>query len=364
MPKLTLFMIVVMVAVFWWFARGGSFRLYASMFFGLYDLTGIVWLSIILVSVVQNIVFLPLQIIGARMWPKVREFESELEKSKTDDQYFLFQKKIHTGDSPVIFYVLNFVLLAIAFISAGRVFLLDFYNEHIHLKYLYDWIPYPQYPLKGTIFYFPWFKINSTMAMDWNFIFRIWLYVIAFMVFWRLVWLLAKFFLKKNLTILKIRIRYNQLLVAIGGVMGTVLIVSTFVLRHIPTSVSYVTLVADLAKQNTAFNIITAVATFFAAIHSGHKHNKEGAEEAKKEGIPKEIIDRVYREAMKVTYRNGLLLAGFAYAVTHQMPCSHDLSVLAFEAIYVMSPLWMGLLTKRSNPSPASAGTPLEEREI
>ena len=105
-------------------------------------------------------------------------------------------------------------------------------------------------------------------------------------------------FLKKNQTLLKFRIRYNRLLVAIGGVMGTMLIVSTFILRHIPTSISYVTLVADLAKQNTMFNIVTAVATFFAAIHSGHKHNEEGAKDAEKEGIPKEIIDRVYREAM------------------------------------------------------------------
>lgn len=129
--------------------------------------------------------------------------------------------------------------------------------------------------------------------------------------------------------------------------VGTLLIVSTYFLRNIPTSISYVTLVADLTKQNTAFNIVTAIATFFAAVHSGHKHNQEGAEDAKKEGVPQNVIDDVYREAMKVTYRNGLLIAVFAYWITHQMPCSHDLSVLAFEAIYVISPWYMGYLTKK-----------------
>lgn len=362
MPKLTLFLVVAMAIIFWWFLRGGSFRLYASLYFSLYHVTHSVWLSIILVSVVQNVVFLPLQIIGARMWPKVREFEKALEDSKEDDQYFLFKKKVTTGDSPVIFYVFNFVLLAIAFISAGRVFLLDFYHEYIDRKYLYDWVPYPEYPLKGTVFKFPWFSVNDTVSLEWSTIGHIWLYVIGFMVALRLIWMMTKFFLKKNKTILVFRIRYNRLLVAIGGVVGTLLIASTYLLRNIPVSVSYTTLVADLAVQNTAFNVITAIATFFAAVHSGHKHNKEGAEDAKKEGIPQKIIDEVYRGAMKITYRNALMIAVFAYWITHQMPCSHDLSVLAFEAIYVISPLYMGYLTKKPVQPDTVVSTPVNNQ--
>jgi hypothetical protein len=143
------------------------------------------------------------------------------------------------------------------------------------------------------------------------------------------------------------------LLLALSGVAGTVLILSTIFLRNIPVGFEYVNLSADLAEQNTAFNIITAIATFFAAIYSGYKHNNEGRVDALAEGIPKNVVDKLFFGAMKVTMRNAVLLAVFAYAVTHQMPCSHDLSVLAFEFIYVVSPLYMGYLTpKKKNPSP------------
>lgn len=354
LPKLTVFLVAVLIVVGVWFFKGQSFRLYASMFFWLYDVTKLVWLSIILVSVVQNIFFLPLQIIGTRVWPKVKEFESELERTNTDDQYFVFHKKVRTGDSSIIFYILNFVLLAIAFFSAGRVFLLDFYNEHSKIDpwFLYKVVPYPEYPLQGTIFSFPFFKVTKTVAMEWDKIIGIWLWIVAIMVVLRLVWWIVRIVLKNNSTILRFRIGYNRLLLMMSGIAGTVMVLSTILLRHIPVSFEYVQLTADLAKQNTTFNIVTAVATFFAAIYSGYKHNNEGREDAIKKGMPKMAVNKVFLSAMKTTLRNGIILAVFAYVVTHQMPCSHDLSVLSFEFIYVISPLYMGYLTpKKVEPS-------------
>lgn len=362
-PKLTIFLVLALLVIGIWFFKGQSFRLYASMFFGLYDVTGLIWLSIILVSVLQNIFFLPLQMIGTRVWPKVKEFEAELEKTNTDDQYFVFHKKIQGGDSSIIFYVFNFVLLAIAFFSAGRVFLLDFYSQHnkINSWFLYKFIPYPEYPLNGTIFNFPWFKITKIVSWDWSQIMDMWLWIVGIMVALRLIWWIVRIALKNNAQILKFRIKYNRLLLALGGVAGTILILSTIFLRNIPVGFEYLNLTADLAKQNTVFNIITAIATFFAAIYSGYRHNSEGRRDAIAEGMDKSAVDKVFLNAMKVTMRNGVMLAIFAYVVTHQMPCSHDLSVLSFEFIYVISPLYMNKLTPKKKTALLA---PLEENNL
>jgi hypothetical protein len=45
------------------------------------------------VAVVQNIAFLPLRFLGEITWPKLKEFEEELELEKNkDDQSFLLRK--------------------------------------------------------------------------------------------------------------------------------------------------------------------------------------------------------------------------------------------------------------------------------
>jgi hypothetical protein len=205
-PWATLFLSLILIAVSVWFIKGGTFKFYASLFFGLYYITHQTWVSIILVGVVQSFIFLPLRIISSRHHSDLKDFESELAKTKNDNQYILFRKNVTEGSLPVIFYSLNFVLLAIAFVSVGRVFLLDFYNEKILPHYLYSFIPYPEYPLNGTIFNFPFFKITQTISLNWSTIFYFWLIVFACYISLRLVWVFLRFFLTKNKKILQIRI--------------------------------------------------------------------------------------------------------------------------------------------------------------
>ena len=190
------------------------------------------------------------------------------------------------------------------------------------------------------------------MAWDWSQIINMWLWIVGVLVALRLVWWLVRIVLKNNPKILKFRIGYNRMLFTLSGVAGTIMVLSTIFLRHIPVAVEYFTFTANLAKQNTTFNIVTAVATFFAAIYSGYRHNNEGREDAIKEGIPKNLVDKIFLNEMKVTMRNGIILAVFAYTVTHMMPCSHDLSVLSFEFIYVISPLYMGFITPKKKIVP------------
>ncbi len=351
LPLISTLGILAIILIGWWFFHGGSFRLYASLFFGLYFLTQSSWISIILVSVVQNIILLPMRILYERFHDDIKIFEDEIKKSKTDEQQFMINKKVREGSSAVIFYIINFVLVLIAFISAGRVFLLEFYKTPIEKSFLYSFIHYPEYPLKGVIFHFPLIHVTKTMAVDWYWIAYPWVILFIALALLKLLWRVLRPLLTKNEKILGLRINYNRFIAVTGGLVGTAMILITIFLRNIPLGAQVVWWSADLAEQNTVFNIVTAVCTGLATIYGGYQHNVVEAKEAKIKGIPKEIVDKVSRAHMRESVKNGIMLGLFALWVTRLMPSSHDLSVLAFEACYVLSPVTFDLLIpKKSKP--------------
>lgn len=360
LPILTFLFLILLIVVVVWFISGGTFRFYASLFFGLYFLTKSTWISIILVGFVQTLIFLPFRIINMNLNPDLKEFEKKLETTHDEEHQNLFYQRLVKGDSSVVFHTLNFILLALAFFSVGRFFFLDFFHYPIDAhKYLYNFIPYPQYPLLGTIFSFPWIHILKTTAISWKTIFSIWGVFLGFFVVLRLIWGIVRRFLSKNKSILNIRIQYNNLLIFISSFMGTLFFVSLFVFRHIPTAGEIVIISANLAKQNTGFNIVTAVCTFLATVYSGFQHNRERTIEARKNDIPEEIIRKVNREQIQKSMKNGFFLAAFALWVTRLMPCSHDLSVLSFEAIYLISPFTFDKFLKKTTKStPPPTQTP------
>lgn len=359
MPLATSILVIVMFLLGYWFLRGGSFRLYASAFFGLYYLTGQVWVSVLLIGIFQNIVFLPLRFITLLLDPGLKDFEEKLENTKESDQYLVFTQKVKTGSLPVIFYIFTFTVYAISFFSAGRIFLIDFYTQRLNPSYLYSFIPYPNYPLHGTDFYFPFFKITSTFSLSWNTIFLIWFVIIGFLVALRFIWRFAKYLLRHNQKILQYRIGYNRLLVALGGIAGTLFVVSLIVLRHIPNGFSFLWLMADLTRQNTTMNLITAVATFFTTIHAGYTRNKEAAKKARANQIPSEVIKKVSSDNMHNSFKNAVILGTGAFLITNNIPCAFELSVATFELLYILSPYtfdrFLHSVQKKSAPVPLTS---------
>lgn len=338
MPIATTLLVIFLVWMAIWFFRGGSFRLYASAFFSLYYLTGQVWVSVLLIGIVQNIVFLPLRFIGMRLSQSFKDFEERIEKSNNDDAYLVFTDKVRKGDIGIIFYIFSFVVNAIAFLSAGRIFLIDFYTQKLNPNYLYSWVPKPDYPLVGTNFNFPFFKITETIAVDWKTILLIWLGISLFFAATKLLWRVLKVFLSGNKKLLGARINYNRLMVQSGGFSGTILVLSIILMRHFPTNFESWWLVADLTRQNTTMNMITAVGTFLTVIHASYTRHRIDAEIAKKRGVENEIINKVFRGKMKGSFRNALILAMGAFFVTNHIPCAFELSVATFEVLYILSP--------------------------
>ena len=353
LPIITFIFLIILVVVFVWFLKGGSFRFYASLFFGLYFLTKSTWVSIILVGVVQTLIFLPFRIINNNLHPDLKVFEKELEKNNNSENQRLVYEQIKTGNWSIVFHTINFILLALAFFSVGRFFFLDFFHYPIDAsKYLYSFIPYPQYPILGTIFKVPWIHVLKTTALSWQTIFYGWGVVLGFLVVLRLIWGLLRRFLSKNKSILYIRIQYNHLMIFISGFTGTLFIASLFFLRHIPISFEIVTISANLAKQNTTFNIITAVCTFIVTFYSGYKNNSELVKEAIKNDIPEDLIKKVARQRLRKSLQNAFYLALFALWITRLMPCSHDLSVLSFQFIYLISPFTFDHFIKKATRTP------------
>jgi hypothetical protein len=347
LPIITVVLLIFLIALFVWFLKGGSFKLYASLFFSIYFVTHKIWISVILIGILQNLIFMPLRLVGNVFRQPLKNFEGELDKFNKKQQPLIFNKKIKEGNVAITFYIFNFFVNAIAFFSAARIFLIDFYSDPLILQkkdLLYGWVPRPEYPLLGTNFNFPLFKITSTFTLPWPTIFFILGGIVLFFTALRLLWRLVRFIFKKNKKILNARIQYNKMLLTIGGFAGVAVIIAIFVLRHIPNAFEGFIFVADLTIPNPPMNFVTAVGTFITTLHAGYKNNGNDAKIARLAGIDPEIVKKVFRDKMRISVKNGLILGSGAFFITNQIPAAFELSIVTFEIMYLIYPYTFGRL--------------------
>jgi hypothetical protein len=286
------------------------------------------------------------------MEDRVKQFKDKVESAKDDQQYLLFNKKVREGDTSAIFYILEFVVNALAFFSAGRIFLIDFYRQKLDPSFLYSFVPYPNYPLRGTDFKPPFIRVDQTFALSWSTIFTIWGSLLALFIIPRLIWRLVRFFLKNNKKILSARIGYNKAIKYISGFSGTLFVISLFLLRNIPKKITPIQLSFDLTRPSPALNAITAIATFITVLHAGVKRDNLAVKEAKLADIPQDVIKKVSRSNLRNTFQNSLILGLGAFFITNQIPSAFELSVATFEALYIISPYSFDLILKSARPKP------------
>ena len=112
--------IIILIALFTWFFTGGTFKLYASIFFFLYNLTGQIWISVILIGVTHNIAFLPLRFIGLLMEDRVKQFKEQSSLPKKTNNIWFLIKKSKKG-IPLLFFLSSNLLstLWLSFLPAG-----------------------------------------------------------------------------------------------------------------------------------------------------------------------------------------------------------------------------------------------------
>lgn len=345
LPLVTIILIFFLIYLFIWFLRGGSYRLYTSIFFSIYYVTRQIWLSVLLIGVIQNVIFMPLRLVGNILKKPLEDFEEELDKTEDNQQLVVFTKKVREGNTAIVYYVFNFFVNAIAFFSAARIFLVDFYNYPLdRQKFLYSWVPYPKYPLQGVIFKFPFFKITETTALPWNTIFIIIGSFFLLTIILRLIWRLVRFIFKKNQKILYARIRYNRFLLTIGGFSGVLILGLIFFFRNIPIAFQGLLLKVNLTHPNPPMNFVTAIGTFITTLHAGYKNNSYAAKQAKIAGIDPQIVGKVFLEKMRNSLKNALILGAGAFFITNQIPSAFELSVATFEVMYMIYPYTLGRL--------------------
>ena len=366
LPFLTTLLLVFLIVLFIWFFQGGSFRLYASIFFCIYSVTHQIWISVILMGIFQNFAFLPMRIIGNHVNSSLKDFEEELDKvEKEDQQILVFNKKVKEGSLPIVFYIFNFFVNAIAFFSAGRIFLIDFYSDPLKLqkmKLLYKFVPYPNYPLQGIDLHVPLFKITQTMALDWSKIFTIIGFTFLFFIVLRLLWRIVRIFLTHNKKILFARIKYNRFLLTVSGFGSVLLIGGIIFLRHIPTAFQGFIFIANLSHQNTPMNFVTAVGTFIVTVHAGYKNNSQIAKKAVLSNIPEAVVAKVFKDKMRQSLKNAVILGLGAFFITNNIPSAFELSVTTFEIMYMIYPYTFGLLLKQASPSKPVPELPVLEK--
>jgi hypothetical protein len=146
-------------------------------------------------------------------------------------------------------------------------------------------------------------------------------------------------------------------MLTISGFGGVALILIVILLRHIPTAFEGFVFIANLSVQNTPMNFVTAIGTFLVAIHAGFENNSEAAKKAEKSNIPPEIIKKVFREKMRQSLKNAVVLGLGAFFITNQIPSAFELSITVFEIMYLIYPYTFGLLIKKTDP-PVTVETP------
>jgi len=164
----------------------------------------------------------------------------------------------------------------------------------------------------------------------------------------RLLWRIFKPLLSGNKQLLSVRISRNKFFAWIGGITGTLIIIVLYFLRHIPVNFQYVQLAADLTRQNTTMNTITAIGTFITTIYFGLKQNEKAVSEARTAKIDETVVQKVSNSNIRNSMRNAIILGLGAFFLTNQIPCAFELSVATFEVLVIAYPFIFSQITKQA----------------
>ena len=152
-----------------------TLKFYASILFFLYHHIQHMWLSVIGLGIIQTALFLPFRVINLILQSHVKEFETKVDELKDQDQQqFLIKQTVKGGDPTILWYIINFVTQIVAYISIGRLFLIDFYNYKLNPDLLFSFSHYPQYPIKDPIFKLPYPYAQQTQDFGLIWVFVAW----------------------------------------------------------------------------------------------------------------------------------------------------------------------------------------------
>jgi len=139
------------------FVSGLSFQFYASFLFLFYGITKTMWVSVMLLGLFQTLLMIPFRIIRVVKTNNIKEFQRTVERLEDEEkQGFTLKTRFREGNVTFLFYAVDFVMQLVSYVSIGRLFLTDFYSRALNPAVLYDWVPYPAYPIRDIFFKIPY----------------------------------------------------------------------------------------------------------------------------------------------------------------------------------------------------------------
>lgn len=327
---------VIIIFLVFAFFSGLSFQFYASALFIFYALTGKMWVSVVFLGVFQTVLMIPLRIVRILRSQNIKEFQRGVGDLKDGPAKQLsFKENFQKGNKTFLFYVVDFVIQLVSFITIGRMFLTDFYSVPISTARLYSFVPYPAYPIQDTFFKIPYLKVVSTTDFGLKTFFIVALGLIVFQVFILILRSIYKrSFIKNNkkLSSSKALPQYTS------GYLIVILVVVYFLIRHFPTDISLRIFSGDVSIPNRTLNSITAFTTFLTVMWFGVVRNMRQAKLAEKSKIPLAVIERTQKLMFKDSFKNAVVLGLGAFFITNQIPSAFELSIFTLEIISLSSP--------------------------
>lgn len=361
-PKLTsiISFAIIFFLIYAFFAKL-TMKFYASFVFLFYSFTGSMWISVVMLGIFQTLIMIPLRIIRVIKQNNINEFKKKMKQVATEAEIKdNFSVTYKTGNKVAIFYSVDFFIQLVSYTSIGRLFLTNFYTKPLDPNLLFNFVPYPNYPIKDIFFKipYPWFSNTLDFGMRW--VWLAWLIIFgAFMLFY----LIKKF--RKNPEPEKQQAPTNEKLSGIVKYINAnfffLIIIAYILIRHFPIDWNLRIFTGDISHQNNTFNTVTAIVTFLTLMWFGVNKNLNKAKLAIEKKIPQNIIDKTQKDMFRTSLTSATLIGMGAYFITNHIPCAFELSIFTFEIISLTSPLTLDkIILNVSKPKPKSEPAPVQ----
>ncbi len=352
LPFTSLIAIGIIIFFVYAFFSGMLYNFYASALFLFYALAKRMWVAVIMLGVFQTLMLVPLRIVRVIRSDNIKEFQYKVKKiGGKSDQLEAIQSDFKGGNRAFIFYLVDFVIQLATFLTMGRLFLTDFYSTRLDPRVLYDFVPYPSYPIRDTMFKIPYLDITRTVDLGLRAVLIFWAIILLVQL---VIWLAKRIYASyRNLPRKSLGQTANKYTF---GYIVILLILSALILRNFPVGFAIAIFSGDVSIPNRTLNTITALATFLTLLWFGVQRIKVKGEKAKEKQVPPEIIDATQKEMFKDTVFTAALVGLGAFYVTNQIPSAFELSIFTLEVIAMFSPLTLDkfILKTKQQLSPAS----------
>ena len=344
----TLLSIISIILLIYVFFSGLSYQFYASFLFLFYAITHSMWISVVFLGIFQTLLMIPFRMIRVIKANSIKEFQRDIAKIKNSkEQSFVLKKKFRQGNVTFLFYVVDFIMQLVSYISIGRLFLTDFYTHAINPKLLYSWVPYPNYPIADTFFKIPYFAVTETANLGWKVLIAVWIVLIIIQT---LVFATRRIIRNRQGTETEQKMFAGKWGRYTTGYLASFLILAWFIVRHFPISWQFRIFSGDVSVPNITLNTITAIATFSVLIYHGIPKITRQERMAKQIKLEPKIINELQKQMFQDILFTATIVGLGAFFITNQIPSAFELSIFTLEIISLAAPFTVDKLILKKSP--------------